>query len=126
MTKRPHMPVSVQRDAALYALGLDPENVEWHHQPALSIRPYDPQTGRWTPDANNAKYIIPMAAEAHRERTPGDISTAAKVKRVEKRHAEFCGRLLAKSSGDDIRDVRRRRIPSRPFPKVKRAMRRKG
>lgn len=45
-SRRPHMSMRVQRDAALIALGLEPGDVEWHHEPPISVRPYDPVTGK--------------------------------------------------------------------------------
>lgn len=124
MTKRPHMPVSVQRDAALIALGLDPNDVEWHHQPALALRLIDIETGKYTPDANDPRYIVPLATKEHRERTAKiDIPQAAKTKRLEKAQEAFRAAMVAKTTGDDPpRDVKRHRIPSRPFQKGKRPM----
>ena len=113
--ERPHMPISVQRDAALIALGLEPGNVDWHHEPALGIRPYDPETGKWTPDANDPKHIVPLAKDAHKGRYSGDRKAIDKTRRNGEAEEAFRRKLLAKSTGDDIRDVKRHRIPSRPF-----------
>lgn len=121
---RPHMPVAVQRDAALIALGLELGKVEYHHEPPLAFRPYDPATGRWTPDANDPRYIVPMATEAHRARTPADTTAAAKVKRVTKAHETHLAVITAKQTGDDPpRDVKRVRIQSRGFDKRHQPMR---
>jgi hypothetical protein len=119
MTARPHMPLRVKLDAALIALGLDPASVELHHQPPLSLRPYDEATGKWTPDANDPRYIVPMGKALHRERTAAiDIPASAKTRRVTKKHEAFRAVILAKQTGDDPpRDVRKHRIPSRPFHK---------
>lgn len=112
--RRPYMPVSVQRDAALIALGLDPADVEWHHEPPLALRPFDEASETYTPDANDPRHIIPMATQAHKARTPKDITAAAKTARVTKREQEFRDRLLRKADGD-TRSVRKRHWPSRPF-----------
>ena len=113
--KRPHMTLRVQRDAALYALGLVPGHVEYHHEPALGIRPYDPETCRWMPDANDAKHIIPLAKDAHKDRYSGDRKAIDKTRRNGEAETAFRAKLLSKSTGDDVRDVKRHRIPSRPF-----------
>ena len=112
---RPHMPVSIQRDAALYALGLEPGRVEFHHQPPLSQRPII--DGRWQPDANDPRYIMPMTTDAHKARTPGDITVAAKVKRIARTAEQHQIVMLAKGTGGDLRDVKRHRISSRGFDK---------
>ena len=118
------MPVSVQRDAALIALGLEPGNVEFHHQPILETRPYvDDEDGRrhYSPAANDPRHIIPMAREAHRARTPADISTVAKVKRIDKKEARHRAIMAAKDSLEDKpRDVKRHRIHGRGFDKTRR------
>ena len=117
-TKRPHMPMAVKLNAALIALGLDPASVEWHHEPGLALRPYDAATGKWTPDANDPRHIVPMGRAAHRERTPRDITAAAKTKRLTKGQELFIALMLSKDGlADKPRDVRRSRIPSRPFQK---------
>jgi hypothetical protein len=123
------MNLSVKLDAALIALGLEPGNVEFHHQPPLSQRPIiivgDNGAARHDPDANDPHYIVPMAREAHRERTPADISTSAKVRRVEKKQARHRAVMSAKDGLDDApRDVKRHRIASRGFDKHHRPMRR--
>ncbi len=119
--KRPHMPVTVQRDAALIALGLDPANVDWHHEPALGIRPYDEETGKWAPDANDPRHIVPLAREAHAARYSKDRHAVDKTRRNGEAHAEFRQKMLAKTGLDDEpKDVKRWRWPSRPFRRQER------
>ena len=118
--KRPHMSLRVQRDAALWALGLDPANVDFHHDPLLAARPIDPGTGDTIPPANDPRHITPMAREAHKARTPNDIKTVAKVKRLEKKEKEFRARLEAtfrECFDPPPRPKPKRRIPARPWPK---------
>jgi len=142
--KRPHMTLRVQRDAALWALGLDPANVDFHHDPLLAARPINPETGDTIPPANDPRHITPMAREAHKARTPQDIKTVAKVKRLEKKEAEFRAKLLAadkappeakfSNSADMMqwldeplpRPKPKRRIPARkdPWPKGRKFQRR--
>ncbi len=119
--RRKHRPVSVERDAALWALGIDPADVEWHHEPPLAMRPIDPATGLYAPDENDPRHIIPMARVDHRARTPKDVSAVAKVKRVTRRHDEFRQRLLAKDAGRKAPETKpKRKIHSRPWPKKRR------
>ena len=130
--KRPHMGLKVQRDSALWALGLDPENVDWHHDPILAARPIDSETGDTIPPANDPRHITPMAREAHKARTPTDIRTVAKVKRLEKDEAEFRERLEAKRWVEGLFNISprpkpKRRIPARknPWPKGRKFQQRK-
>jgi hypothetical protein len=124
LLRRKHRPVSVERDACLELLGLLGKKIEWHHMPPLSQRPQDPHTGLYTPDENDPRHIVPMEVEAHRlqtvgDRRPlsGDISVAAKIKRVTKDQEEFRRKVLAKEPGQ-VRALKRT-IQSRPFPKRK-------
>ena len=126
--KRPHMSLRVQRDAALWVLGLDPSNVDFHHDPLLAARPIDPETGDTIPPANDPRHITPMAREAHKARTPKDIRTVAKVKRLEKKEAAFRARLEAtfrECFDPPPRPKFKRRIPARPWPKGRKFQQRK-
>lgn len=113
MAKRPHMPVSVQRDAALIALGLEPATVEWHHEPALGLRPYNAETGTWTPDANDPRHIIPYGKEAHKARYSEDRKAIDKTRRNEGAWVEFVRKMNAKWEGDKPRDIKKRHWPKR-------------
>ncbi len=120
---RPHMPVSVQRDACLILLGFLPgEKIEWHHAPALGLRKRLPD-GRYDPDANDPNYIVPLRKADHAKQTRGtkattagsDVHLIAKGKRLEKAQATHVAIVEAKLTGDTPRDVKRHRIASRPF-----------
>ena len=120
--KRPGMPLGVKLRAALYALGLDPDDVDFDHNPPLAMRPIDPVTGDTVPPANDPRYIVPLARAGHKAKTFGssvplssDISKIAKLKRVEKGEAEFRARLLAKDAGDPVTIKKGRSWPKRPF-----------
>lgn len=114
--ERPHMPLKVKLDAALIALGLDPEHVDFHHDPALGLRPYDEETGKWTPDANDPKHIVPLAKDAHKDRYSGDRQAIDRTRRNGEAEDAFRRKLLAKAGlEDEPRDVKRHRIPSRPL-----------
>lgn len=128
---RAYRPVSVERDAALYALGLDPAYVDWHHEPPLELRPFEIVNGRkiYTPGENDPRHLVPMAPDAHEKRTTKGRSGATtlgsdrhaidKTKRIRDRQAEFRRVILAKAEGEP----RSRQQGKRPWPK--RSMRRK-
>ena len=123
--RRPYMPLSVKLEAALIALGLDPATVEWHHDPPLGVRPFKVVNGKhiYSPDANDPRHITPLGTAAHKERYSHDRYEIDKTRRAEEGEREFIGRLLAKSAGAVRREStrpRKRKIPSRPFPKKQR------
>jgi hypothetical protein len=103
LKKRQHMSLQVKLDAALLALGLDPASVDWHHQPALQLRPYEDRDGvrYYTPDELDPRYIVPMGKAAHKERYAFDRHEIDKTRRLEKRQREFRDRLLKKEPGQE-------------------------
>lgn len=113
------MPLSVKLQACIFLLGHQGP-VQWDHDPALELRKYDPETGKWDPDANDPRYIVPRSIEDHAIKTngsatplSGDKSKIAKLKRVEEKAAAFRARLLAKAP-DAPRAASK--WPSRKFP----------
>ena len=128
--RRKHRPLSVERDAALNALGLLGKAIHWDHRPALSHRPYDPATGLYEPDENDPRYLYPVLAETNKALAvgthvplSGDTSIAAKLKRISKDQEEFRRKLLAKSGSESLSPptVSSRKIPSRPFSRKRKA-----
>jgi hypothetical protein len=116
------MPLSVKLASALIALGLDPDDVDFDHDPALAMRPIDPETGDTIPPANDPRAIVPRASAAHKIKTAGthvplsgDISKIAKLKDVEKKEAAFRARLLARDTGEDPPATKKKAWPKRPF-----------
>lgn len=110
----PRPPLKIQLEAALYQLGLDPNHVRLDHHPALAFREYDESTGKYTPDANDPRYLQWLTTAAHANKTNGirgDIACAAKIKRLTKKQADFRARILAKDTGDGI--IPRRKWPTR-------------
>jgi len=109
--KRSAIPLGVKLRSALIALGLDPDHVEWHHEPPLKLRPW---TGTdYDPPANDPAHIVPMAKVEHRERTAAaDIPAIAKVRRVTKAELSFRERVLARWAGEPKPPSKWR---SRPF-----------
>lgn len=114
--KRPHMGLQVKLDAALIALGLDPASVDWHHQPALQLRPYKDVDGVriYTPDANDPHYIIPMGKAAHAERYSFDRHEIDKTRRLEESQRAFRDKILAKEPGCEKKPSRPRWGKRRP------------
>jgi hypothetical protein len=103
--KRCYRPISVERDAALHALGLLGKKINWDHCPALGMRLRTPDGG-YIPDENDPRYIVPRLAEDHAVKTngnhvplSGDKSQIAKLKRNESAEAEYRFRILAKAPG---------------------------
>lgn len=136
--KRRAVPLKAQRDAALRqlgelmrGLGFEPHELDLHHEPPLALRPVCPETGRHQPHQHDSRYLVWMPKAEHRARTTGrkgasklsitfdgDVSRAAKVKRVAKNQEEFRARLLAKSedqSGEGRPERTGKPWPSRPL-----------
>lgn len=77
---RPHMPDSVKLQAA-YLQGiacgsgsgqiLHKGEGHWDHDPALELRAYNPTTKKYTPSANDPRYIRYMAIKPHDVKTHG-------------------------------------------------------
>lgn len=75
---RPHMPDSVKLAAALLQGIVGPDGFalhkgegQWDHDPALELRAYNPTTKKYTPDANDPKFIRYMAKPGHDKKTHG-------------------------------------------------------
>lgn len=101
---RPSIPLSVQRDAALLQLGLDPKTAELDHDPALGLRPICTVTGDYKPPANDPRYLVWRDRVGHAKKTRGvkattagsDVHLIAKGKRLRRAQADGSNRLLAK------------------------------
>ena len=117
------MSLGVKLAACLIRLGIDPEDVEWDHDPALAMRPIDPATGDTIPPANDPKHIVPLASARHKAKTfgdhvplSGDVSKIRKLDRIEADQAAFRARLLAKEIGEPV-VTKKRPWPKRAFGK---------
>ncbi len=92
MIKRNHMSLAVKLEACLNALGIDPCDVEWDHQPALALRGWDDKAQDTVPPQNDPHYIVPLSKADHKAKTNGTPSTSygsdkhaiAKVRRIRK------------------------------------------
>ena len=117
---RPHMPLRVKLEAALRHAGMDPENIEWDHDPALQLRRWDPDAnggkGDTIPPANDPRFITPRERENHDEKTRRrDVPEIARTKRLEKKRAAREALQEAEARGEAVKHKRRHR----PFPKGK-------
>lgn len=119
---RPHMSMKVKLEAALRALGLTLETVDFDHSPPLQMRVWVPEKNDTVPAANDPEHIVPRRREDHRRKTSGgatkaraqgDVTEIAKTKRLADTQAEFRRRLLAKEPCD--KPERNSHWPSRPF-----------
>lgn len=127
------MSLSVKLAACLDALGFKPDDeIEWDHTFALGLRERT-EDGGYIPDANDPRYIRPRLKETHAVKTRGngattagsDVHVIAKTKRLAKAHDEFKERqvMLRMHWPPPATNCPKRKIPSRPFPKVARPMR---
>lgn len=117
---RKYRPVSVERDAALNALGLLGKKIQYDHEPPLGMRCFDSATGLYDPDENDARYIVPRLAEDHDIKTngthvplSGDKSKIAKLVRVEEKQADYIAAMSEKQCGQKRK--RKSKWPSRPM-----------
>ncbi len=94
------------------------ESAQLDHDPALILRPFDPETGRYTPDANDPAYLVYRTKPDHLRKTIGRKLDAAKT--VTTKGSDIW--LKAKFDRLEGRTKTRpkAKIASRPFPKVKR------
>lgn len=129
--RRKRIPDKVKLIAALRRMGLTIEQVQFDHNPALGLRPFDPVAGDTIPPANDPNYIELLLVSEHKEKTFGkggekrvttagsDIGNIAKVRRLTKAQEEARRRMLAKDTGEE--PVRKSRWPKRRFPTRKNA-----
>jgi hypothetical protein len=64
---------------------LDPlgVGVEFHHDPALQRRRWDPKAEDTIPPSGNLYFIVALNKPAHKETTKRDVAEIAKTKRLE-------------------------------------------
>jgi len=122
--KRPFMPLAVKLEAAILQLGLNPRAVEYHHDPELEVRPFDPITNQYSPAANDAKYIRVVSVAEHANITNKDNGTGrssktlvAHVRRSVSEHQRHTIAMAAKVLGTPAPqdDKPRRKWATRKF-----------
>jgi hypothetical protein len=128
--RRKAIPAHVKIAVALRALGYQVDQVEWDHQPPLSLREWDEAKQDTIPPANDPDHIQIMLISDHRHKTngnkatsaDGDIAKIAKAKRIAKDPSGgtvFAAQPkgIARRFIEEIAERPKRKIPSRPFPK---------
>lgn len=130
MSKREHISLKTKLASALltlghvdyaHAKGMTEDQIislyHWDHGILYAIEPND---SFWN--------LVPTLISEHREKSKRDTAIVAKSKRIVRKRAAHHARMGA--STDSFADLdramgflaRKRRIPSRPFPKIKRPM----
>ena len=126
---RRKVPLAIALKVALRQLGF--KKPELDHDPALGLRERTPD-GKYIPDEHDPDHLVWREAEDHAVKTRGngattagsDVHVIAKTKRLAKAEEEHRRRMLAQYCAvSDPPSRRKRTIPSRPFPKVARPMR---
>ena len=130
---RKAIPLGVKLAVALRQLGFAKgERVDFDHDPALALRPWDDEKQDFFPPQHDPEYIVIRTEPAHDRKTNGSDVTSygsdkhaiAKVDRVGEAEEAFRRRLLAKSDHDIEAPRRpRSRIPSRGFSRQHRPLR---
>ncbi|GGC70437.1 hypothetical protein [Chelatococcus reniformis] len=127
--KRKRPPLLVQLHAALRQLGLEPDECELDHDPALGIRAVNADGTDWDPPQHDERYLVWRPKREHDVKTfgpggekrittaGGDIHRIAKLRRLTTEQEEHRRRMLGKEPGSQR--PRSSRWPSRPFSKRK-------
>jgi hypothetical protein len=92
MARKP-IPLKTQLRAAIIQLGLDPDNVELDHDPALRLRPKCPETGDTIPPANDPEFLVWRTVEDHKDKTRGDAKRIAADRRKMRAEVDKAARL---------------------------------
>jgi hypothetical protein len=130
---RKNIPLIIKLAVALRQLGFAKgERVDFDHDPALALRPWDDETQDYVPPQHDPEYIVIRTEPAHDKKTNGNGATSygsdkhaiAKVDRLSEAEEAFRRRLLAKSDPDIEAPRRpRSRIRSRGFSRLHRPLR---
>lgn len=101
-------------------LGHMPKGMQLDHDPALVLREFNEETGKYTPDANDPAYLIYREPRDHLQKTVGRKADAEKT--VTTKGSDIW--LKTKFARLERKTTKRKaKIPSRPFPKQKRNFR---
>lgn len=88
-----------------------PDMCHREHDPALELRDYDPVTRKYTPDANDYRYITLMRSDCHAKKTHGpggerrvttkgsDNHTAKRLNKLSEKHARHIAAMAEKLTG---------------------------
>ncbi|MBV6657000.1 MAG: hypothetical protein KI785_04445 [Devosiaceae bacterium] len=118
MSKRKHIPLKVQLRAALTQLGLDPDNVQLDHDPALELRPTCSETGDTIPPANDPEFLVWRTVEDHKDKTRGDAKRIAADRRKRRAEVDKAARLAKAREAMEIAVIAtsKPRGKSKPMP----------
>lgn len=130
VSRRAHISDRTRLASALLALGL----VEYEHAKAmgrenfLSLFHFDHGILHGVEVNDEFWNLTPRLIPPHREKSKADTGIVAKVKRMARATSEAQARLLAKATGQDAPEPRRRKvkIKSRGFQKGYRPIRSRG
>lgn len=123
--RRKAIPDKVKLTAALRRFGLTTADVQFDHNPALELRPWNPLTNDTIPPANDPDHIDMLLTAEHKTKTfgaggekristaDGDIGKIAKVRRLTKAQEENRRRMLAKAEGE--KPEKKSKWGKRPF-----------
>lgn len=134
MKRRKAIPDRVKLIAALRALGLTIEEVNFDHDPPLALREYDEAARDTVPPANSPEHITMLLVSQHKTKTfgPGgekrittagsDIGNIKKVRHLTKAQEEHRRRMLAKTEREDEPQPAKRKAkwPTRKFGRKQR------
>ena len=109
-------PLKDRLDSLLYHL-FGKEKAHLDHDPALILRPFNAVTGKYTPDANDARYLVYRTVQEHLQKTVGRKIGASKT--VTTKGSDI--HLKAKFARLEGKPRFKKKIPSRPFQKRKTA-----
>lgn len=108
--RRP-LPLSVKLAVALRELGVKETEIDWSHEPALQLRAYDERD--YSPAQHDPAFLFIRRKAEHAAITfkdngtgRGDLTAIAHVKRVSRKQEEFRRRMLAKDTGEPVREQR--------------------
>lgn len=118
--KRKHRSLQVERDACLYALGIDPTKPwEIQHSPPLALRPFIPELDDYDPPENSPRHMFPLQQPDHAKITKEvDRPAIDKARRQAKGELRHLAAIAEKGYGID-EALARVRGRKRAWPKGK-------
>jgi hypothetical protein len=129
---RKNIPLGIKLAVALRMLGFARgQRVDFDHDPALGLRPWDEEKRDFIPPQLDPEWIVIRTKPVHDIKTNGNGATSygsdkhaiAKIDRVSEAVEAFRRRLLAKADPDiDAPPRPRSRIPSREFSREHRPL----
>lgn len=105
---------------------LEPDNIEFDHDPSLNQRDYDTEAGDFIPPQGDPEFITARHGDCHKVKTNGpggerrihtrgsDKSEPRRLDKISVAHTEFRERLLKPK---EPKAERKSKWPKRPMPK---------